>query len=338
MASLSELIFEARKLTPKEKQILINGILNQTIDYISLKNVQIDNIGITCPHCESKKIIRHGKLKLHNNTNRFYCKACNKTFTAFTGTSIHGIHNKSKWVSYIEMLVDGVSIRKTAEKLDISTKTAFNWRHKILSALTNKISFNGIVESDETYFRESQKGSRNMTRPPRKRGLGDGKISRGISKDKVAVVVSADRNGNIDMVKSNLGRPKIDHLKEVFKGKLSSDSILCTDSHHTYKGFANLIKVEFKMVNASRKQYVNQKIYHIQHVNSLHGKLKHWANHHFKGVSTKYLHNYLAWMVFMEKIKTSSNKTERFFDEVLMSNSTKKIYLNIQNEYLKFVA
>lgn len=49
---------------------------------------------------------------------------------------------------------------KIAERLKIHISTAFYWRHKILNAL-GSLGFHqlqGIVESDETFFRESMKG------------------------------------------------------------------------------------------------------------------------------------------------------------------------------------
>lgn len=44
--------------------------------------------------------------------------------------------------------------------------------------------------------------------------------------------------------------------------------------------------------------------YHIQHVNSYHGRIKVWINLHFKGVATKYLDNYLFWNRFLELNKS----------------------------------
>jgi hypothetical protein len=51
--------------------------------------------------------------------------------------------------------------------------------------------FDGIGESDETFFEHSGKWSKHLKRPPRKRG---GEVKqKGISANKAAVVVSADR-------------------------------------------------------------------------------------------------------------------------------------------------
>lgn len=54
----------------------------------------------------------------------------------------------------------------------------------------------GIIESDETYFLESEKGKKKIAhRKPRKRGGSASK--RGISKEQICVLVAHDRNGQI---------------------------------------------------------------------------------------------------------------------------------------------
>lgn len=64
--------------------------------------------------------------------------------------------------------------------------------------------FEGIVESDDILFLESDKGSRALTRPPRKRGSKATK--RGISNEQVAVVVTCDRSNNIELRVTTKGR------------------------------------------------------------------------------------------------------------------------------------
>lgn len=71
------------------------------------------------------------------------------------------------------MMIDGMTLPKIAEELEIHTSTAFYWRHKILNALRSLgfSTLKGIIESDETYFLESEKGKKQIThRKPRKRG------------------------------------------------------------------------------------------------------------------------------------------------------------------------
>lgn len=49
-------------------------------------------------------------------------------------------------------------------------------------------------------------------------------------------------------------------------------------------------------------------LYHIQNVNNYHSRLKGWIDR-FKGVSTKYLDNYLSWFLFLDIIKHRNDDT-----------------------------
>jgi len=67
-------------------------------------------------------------------------------------------------------------LRKIVDAMDgkIKLQTAFYWRHKILKVLTKKDDndnkLDGIIEADETFFEESQKGARKVKgRDARKR-------------------------------------------------------------------------------------------------------------------------------------------------------------------------
>ncbi len=93
------------------------------------------------------------------------------------------------------MMIEGYTLPRIAKELKIHISTCFYWRHKILFALRS-LGFQGlkgIVESDETFFKESFKGRKVESREPKERGGRDPK--RGISGLKIAVVVAQDRNG-----------------------------------------------------------------------------------------------------------------------------------------------
>ncbi len=60
------------------------------------------------------------------------------------------------------------SLRKCSEICNIDLHTSFDWRHKILDALQNMHSetqLNGIIESDETYFKLSFNGNKHLVNP-----------------------------------------------------------------------------------------------------------------------------------------------------------------------------
>lgn len=60
----------------------------------------------------------------------------------------------------------------TEALLDVATSTAFRLRHRFLTAVVGHqpSQVSGLLEADETYFRESQKGVRGLRRKARARG------------------------------------------------------------------------------------------------------------------------------------------------------------------------
>jgi len=100
------------------------------------------------------------KFGSDKGSKRYRCKNCKKTFTEYTGTWLENIHKKELLRPYLELMAQEKSLDEIKETLGINKKTAFDWRHKILSGLeeSGKEKFTGITESDETFFPQSEKG------------------------------------------------------------------------------------------------------------------------------------------------------------------------------------
>ena len=225
-------------------------------------------------------------------------------------------------------MVEGYTLPKIADKLQIHISTVFYWRHKILYALGSQ-GFNqlqGIVESDKTFFRESLKGQRQINhRKPKKRGEKDGK--RGISNLKIAVVVAQDRNGNIIARKAGTGRVRAEEIDNMIGGYIHPSALLRTDTATNYKKFARIKGLQHETVNERLKQHVKKGIYHIQHVNNFHNRLKGWMDR-FKGVGTLYLDNYLYWFRWLELGKNIA--FDKRVEQMLVSACQKSNYTTVE--------
>lgn len=271
--------------------------------------------GLACIHCGSMSVKRNGKYR---SRQRYLCKDCGKTFNDMTGSPLSGKKYPHKWVEYYKMMIDGLSLPKIAKALDIHISTAFYWRHKILYAVRTlgHQTLQGIVESDETFTLESDKGKKVIIhRKARKRG-GVAK-KRGISKEQICVVVAHDRNGQILSQKAAKGRISAIQKDEVLGRHIETSALLCTDTATNYKKFAVMKGLQHETINVSKKEYKKKGIYHIQHVNGYHKRLKKWMDR-FQGVATKYLDNYLYWHLFLELNKKMSTQ-ERAISMLLSS-------------------
>jgi len=139
-----------------------------------------------CPHCSSTKVYKRGKQR---GVQMYRCNDCNKWYSETTGTPLYDIKLKHKWQSYLNCMEQGMPIKKIAKELGISIQTSFDWRHKVLSSLSEftPSELSNEVECDELELALSLKGSRDIDRKPRKRGTD---FKRNIGKDKVTQRIS----------------------------------------------------------------------------------------------------------------------------------------------------
>ena len=201
----------------------------------------------------------------------------------------------------------GYSIRKCADEVKISIQTSFDWRHKVLCAFKTASAerFSGILETDDFFILESEKGSKSLSRKARKRGTKATKA--GINDEQIAVIAAVDRNGNKDLKVTNRGRISKTDMEKVFANKLDEKIILCSDSHPSITAYAKSKKIRHKKIKANKGQYTKNKIYHIQNTNNTIKRLRDFMRP-FNGVATKYLQNYMNWFLVLEKLKESNAK------------------------------
>jgi transposase-like protein len=315
----TDILKAIQKLNPAEKhrlrEYLINALTasSSTGTVLQEINERKNKNGYRCPDCESEHIVRFGKYSTIVDgeeivKQRYRCKACKKTFTDLTNTALYRTRRLNLWIKFIECMIEGYSLRKSAKLVgDVTHVTLFYWRHKLLSSLKQmEISnFEGIVEMDETYFLYSEKGQRKIKgRKPRKRG--GSAVKRGISKEQVCVLVARDRDKKTFSRTLGMGRLTKNQLDKAIGHKLSKENTLCTDSWRAFKTYAadkGLNIYQFKSDGKIRKKG----IYHIQNVNNYHRRLKGWMQR-FNGVATKYLNNYLTWFEVLESIQHQRNE------------------------------
>ncbi len=138
-----------------------------------------------------------------------------------------------------------------------------------------------------------------MPRKPYKRGPKskpsnqEDKKKRGISKNQVSVMCVTDRLGNIMSELVCNGRMRYTDVEILFK---------------------------------NRNWQIQKGIYHIQHLNASHSRLKEFMIG-FHGVATKYLANYMYWFKWIELFKTEKDtiRCKRLFVQSHSSYSKTKI-------------
>ena len=253
-----------------------------------------------CPHCAGAHVVRHG---MAHGLQRYRCRGCGKTFNALTRTPLARLRLRQRWLEQSQALIDGLSITKAAERLEVARSTAFRWRHRFLSLPQHVRAgvLAGIVEADETGILKSFKGQpeqrKALGRPARGRGGRAGK--RGLTDEHDIVLVVRDRSGACtDQIVAGQDTA---HMAAVLQPVLAADAVLCTDGSAALARAARHIGVEHHAINLSASQHARGP-WHINNVNGYHSRLKSWLRR-FNGVASSYLEHYLGWFRALDRFR-----------------------------------
>ncbi|MFD2741475.1 IS1595 family transposase [Sulfitobacter aestuarii] len=264
-----------------------------------------------CPFCGDERRQKWGRTP--TRVQRYRCSGCEKTYSGRTGSAIGRIHRPDLFMEALRDMLGSSppqSVRKLAKQLDLNKYTIWRWRMLVFSIIGNSsvaATFSGIIEADETYQRESRKGSRewvrhfidpkNTPKPPRPRwedfttqGL---KMMRGLSRWQLPILTVADRGGS--RLFQRLPNRKSATVERAMNPLVPGDAVLCSDGGNGYKDLAAARGLEHFVVGSKPGTRVAAGCYHIQTVNSLHARYDRFIKP-FCGPATKNLNGYIRWL------------------------------------------
>lgn len=272
-----------------------------------------------CPRCGKDKAYRHGRDA--RGAQRFRCRppsegGCGRTFNGRTGTPFARMRKPEKWSAFLEALAEGHRSLDDLHRfgnIGVAPRTLWRWRKVVFEALGKEEPkrLKGIVEIDETFFRESFKGSRGWKRgnppaqrAPRRRGKAS---KRGASWEQMPVLTAIDRHGT--KLKQVLGYR--DDIRAALQDRIEEGSVLCTDGLATYRRVARDASASSHVVVPSRTRsgslpdiMLHQSLkghFSLARVNAMHTSMKSFINRQARGVSSCYLQGYLAWIQAVRK-------------------------------------
>ena len=263
-----------------------------------------------CVDCGGSELVRWGSTR--TGLQRLRCKGCGRTFSAATGTVVARIRLPEKLQQALEDMLGPTpsSCRRLAARLGVDKMTIWRWRLAILKSLQGNGAgcLGGIVEADETFQRDSRKGSREWVRyardpehfpaPPRPRWRDFRRLGlllpAGLSKWQIPILTLTDRVGG--KCAQRLPNRRAESLVAVLEDRVRHDAVLCSDGEGAYLMFARARGMPHYRNDAKQGPRVIQNAFHIQTVNSLHSRFKVFMKP-FCGPATKNLHAYIAWFV-----------------------------------------
>ncbi len=220
--------------------------------------LHLERLGINsvCPACGSANVVKNGKRS--TGVQKYRCKDCEHEYSLFSGTMLEKTRwHWDIWVKVLETLLNNISIQSTVNILkkdygcdEIDPKTVWLWRLKLMHAMASvpMPKLTGVIQVDETFVRESQKGSRNLAstlkgeiRTPRY-GLSPSKL--GVMGPEFATIITAiDNRGYCVCKVSGLGKMTTEQFIELFEEHFENPSFLCSDGNSTYEEYSSLFNI-----------------------------------------------------------------------------------------------
>ncbi len=301
--TFDQLLVKISSLPLAQLQQLEASVSSQVHKLVSAQSIEDVWDHSFCVHCGSSDVVKNGHAR---GLQRYACRTCSHTYSNASQTPLSGLHRKDRLAKFAQCMGRDMTIRQTALEMGISTSTAFRWRHRFLSEAVEHQARNrsGVIEADETYFRQSSKGSRNLGRPPRSRGGAAMKSSKGGAQvaEKIAVLVMKTR-GKPYVADRVVGTMTQANAMPMVKQMAAQNAFLCVDGSGAFRTVQQTLGIKTEAVAVAyegRVRMTPDGPVHVQSVNNYHEKLKTWLNGDLRGVSTKYMPNYLAWMRMKE--------------------------------------
>jgi len=246
--------------------------------------------GRPCPRCGGGRVHRCGQA---SGLQRFRCLGCRRSYNALTGTPLARLRKREHWLAYFQCVLDSLVVRAAAAKVGVHRTTSFRWRHRFIPAAARQrpSTLGVIVEADETYLHESQKGSRDMTRPARRRG--GVALWCGIDGEHDCLLVARDRSGRTLDFHTGRGPVTAAQLDTCLGKVFAPDAILFSDGGAAYRRFAAQHAIAHTWVDVGAGEHARGNI-NIRNVHGWHARFKGWLVH-FRGVASKYLAHYSGW-------------------------------------------
>lgn len=251
--------------------------------------------GVACPHCEGTSIQRWGGF---SGRRRYRCNVCRRTFSDFTGTPLAYLKRVEDWPGFCRCVVYTLSIRESAQTLQMNPATAFRWRHRLLAALNAgdmRTGFAGSVVISETSFPYAEKGKRPPVTRPTRPARPDSAVPA-----RAWIVTARDLQGTTCTTVSGLRHPTAADIIRTLGARLAGATVGATGRGQRAPPVVLCPAGPFSpAATAARRLALRHMRIHRQapEVTELRHfvlRLRRWLRR-FRGVATRYLDHYMAW-------------------------------------------
>jgi transposase-like protein len=290
----------------------------EEMDDAETVRLMVETFGVGASSCPSCGGLRRHRYGYSCGLQRYRCCGCGRTYNALSGSPLARLKHRNLWLKYAFALGAQMTVREAAVYCKVAKNTSLHWRHRFTNALAGSQAdcLSGIVEIDETFFRENHKGTRRLDRPAFRRGTPA--VCAAQKRRLTAVLIARDRS-RATVIRRLAAHSEKD-IHKVLKPIIAKDALLCTDGFGYYETFSRELGITHWRLVARRRERVKHGAFHIQNVNAFANNLKTWMRK-FRGVATKHLQKYLHWRCFVDG-RPPARPGENLLQAILPSGTT----------------
>ena len=253
-----------------------------------------------CPWCGSDLISKRGHEK--SGLQRYQCGNCKKSFSPVTGT----IFEDRKlplpaWVDFFLQLFSFESINAMTREDRRSDTTIPYWLGKVFSVLEgiqDGMVLSGRVQIDETYYPV----------PGKEAVVVDGKLLRGLSKNKICIAIGCDNSGHSCFARAGFGKPSAGRILEAYAAHIECGSLLVHDMEKAHRKLVEELELKEEVYNSKLISKLDDADNPLGDVNRLCYLLKRFLNSH-SGFDRNDLDGWLN--LFSVMMNPPANKMEK---------------------------
>ncbi len=140
--------------------------------------------GVSCPECDSKRIVKQGFDETQSLRQRYQCKDCHVRFDDLSRTIFAGHHQPLRvWMLCLYLMGLNLSNQQIATELDLNKDDVQMMTNQLREGIVQskpEVTLAGEVECDEAYVIAGHKGQPETVQ---KRGVKDVAASSKLNKD-----------------------------------------------------------------------------------------------------------------------------------------------------------
>ena len=265
-----------------------------------------------CPHCGHDRFKRSGYYR--NGTRRYRCLGCGRVFSPLTGT-IFDSHKipVSEWLEYLMHLFEFHSVASSARDNRNVKNTGKYWISKVFAVLSgcqNGVLLSGRIYLDETYFSVMPKDEKRK----------DGKLYRGLSRNKICVATATDGR-HVFLCVCGSGKPSRSRLLKSFSGHVKKGSTIVHDGEKSHSSLIESFGLKEELHKSSETKGVDDKENPMEPINAVHRALKRFMRNHpsyDRGSLQDWLN--LFWFIASNKDRTPYEKAKKFIQMAILTH------------------